>query len=138
MKIDPYYASAGIALVVILVILFTQRSNWNKDKFILSADDSGNLSPISEDYFDKKEKALLAKVDAKLVGVLKRGHHIKLKGTKDPNCRYEGCTHKDGGFLGTPSARNGDDVARMTYDNDGQRMTGDIMTNAQRIVWKIH
>ena len=138
MKIDPYYASAGIALVVILVILFTQRSNWNKDKFILSADDSGNLSPISEEYFDNKEKALLAKVDAKLVGVLKRGHQIKLGGYTGQKCRYEGCTHKDGGFLGTPSTHNGDAVPRMTYNDDGQRMQGDIMTNRERILWTIH
>ena len=77
MKINPYYASAGIVLVVILVTLFTQRSNWNKDKFILSADDSGNLTPISEDYFDNKEKALLAKVDAKLAQVDENKKDIK-------------------------------------------------------------
>ena len=137
MKIDPYYASAGIALVVILVILFTQRSNWNKDKFILSADDSGNLTPISEDYFDIKEKALLAKVDAKLVGVLKRGHQIKLGGYVGHKCRYAGCS-QGGHFLGTPSTRAGDEVPRMTYNDDGQRMQGDVMTNRERILWTIH
>ena len=97
MKINPYYASAGIALVVILITLFTQRSNWNKDKFILSADDSGNLSPISEEYFDNKEKALLAKVDAKLAQVDKNKKDIKANydWLMDHTCqsgKYGGCS----------------------------------------------
>ena len=66
MKIDKYYIAAGVALLVILIVVFTQRSDWNADRFILSADSKGNLTPVSESYFDGEEKKLMEKVDGKL------------------------------------------------------------------------
>lgn len=74
MKFDKYkLASAvGIALVIIVIIVFTQRSDWDANKYILSADNEGNLEPKSEKYFDDKEKALLASVDAKIAAVNNR------------------------------------------------------------------
>lgn len=74
MKFDKYkLASAvGIALVIIVIVVFTQRSDWDANKYILSADDSGNLEPKSEKYFDDKEKALLAAVDQKIAAVNSR------------------------------------------------------------------
>ena len=124
MKINPYYAAAGIALVVILVILFTQRSNWNKDKFILSADDSGNLTPISEDYFDNKEKALLAKVDAKLAQIDKNKKDIKAlnDGLMDHTCqsgKYGGCSTVATHFRGMRG-----DGLRGKHHNDARFKSG--------------
>lgn len=61
MKIDKYYIAAGVALLVILIVVFTQRSDWNANRFILSADSKGNLTPVSESYFDGEEKKNLWK-----------------------------------------------------------------------------
>lgn len=72
MKINKYYAALAVLLAIVLITAFTQRSNWDADKFILSADDSGNLRPISEKYFADKEKALLVSVDTKLAVVNER------------------------------------------------------------------
>ncbi len=73
MKINPYYISAAVAVVVIVVIFMSRRDNatrdWNSTNFILSADNNGNLTPITEDFFKQKEDELLAKVDAKLDNV---------------------------------------------------------------------
>jgi len=63
MKFNKYQlAAAGIALVIIIIIVFTQRSDWNKNRFILSADDQGNLNPVSESYFENKEKETMDKL----------------------------------------------------------------------------
>tara|TARA_B110000977_G_scaffold45019_1_gene61233 strand:- start:1554 stop:2015 length:462 start_codon:yes stop_codon:yes gene_type:complete len=56
MKIDKYYIAAGVALLVILIVVFTQRSDWKADRFILSADSKGNLTPVSESYFADEEQ----------------------------------------------------------------------------------
>ena len=69
MKINKYYVAAATLLAVILIVVFVQRSDWDADKYILSADDAGNLEPKSEKYFDDKEKALLAAVDQKIAAV---------------------------------------------------------------------
>lgn len=59
MKFNKYQlAAAGIAVVIIVIVVFTQRSDWDANKYILSADDAGNLNPVSESYFDNKEKEL--------------------------------------------------------------------------------
>lgn len=76
MKLNKYQlAAAGIAVVIIVIGVFTQRSDWDANKFILSADGQGNLAPRSEKYFDDKEKALIAtvkqKIDAALSGMPK-------------------------------------------------------------------
>lgn len=67
MKINPYYIAAAVAVVVIVIIFVSRRDNatrdWNSTNFILSADNNGNLTPISEDFFEQKETELLAKVD---------------------------------------------------------------------------
>jgi hypothetical protein len=73
MKLNKYQlAAAGIALAIIVIVVFTQRSYWDANKYILSADDAGNLEPKSEKYFDDKEKALLATVDQKIAAVNNR------------------------------------------------------------------
>lgn len=73
MKFNKYQlAAAGIAVVIIVIFMFRQRSDWDANKFILSADDQGNLVPKSEKYFDDKEKALLASVDQKIAAVNSR------------------------------------------------------------------
>ena len=143
MNNNKYYIGGAVALVTIVMVFFFQRSDWNKDRYILSSDNAGNLTPMSEAYFDAKEKALIAKVDAKLKGVVKRGEEIKIawaapvkKHNYRHKCRFPGCT-VGGHYLGTPSHFNGDDSARMTYDNDTQRKTGDNMTNAERTNWVI-
>jgi len=67
MKFNKYHIGiAGAVLVIILIVVFSQRSDWDANKFILSADNQGNLNPVSEKYFDDKEKALLAAVDQKI------------------------------------------------------------------------
>ena len=95
MKINKYYGAAAL-LTVILIVVFTQRSEWNANKFILSADSEGNLDPKSEAYFDAKEKAFLAKVDAKLAQVDKNTKAINsLRGwLMEHTChsgKYGGC-----------------------------------------------
>ncbi len=78
MKLNSYQLGAAAALAFLVVIaVFVQRSNWNRDRYILSADNAGNLISVSEAYFDSKEKALLAKVDAKLAQVDKNTRGIK-------------------------------------------------------------
>jgi hypothetical protein len=72
--------------VVILIVVFTQRSDWDADKFILSADSEGNLDPVSEKYFDDNEKALLASVDTKIAAANKR--------ITDVNNRVSSVDHK--------------------------------------------
>lgn len=72
MKFNKYYIGAGVVLVIILIVVFTQRSDWDANRYILSADNEGNLEPKSEKYFDDKEKALLASVDAKIAAVNNR------------------------------------------------------------------
>ena len=70
MKFNKYQlAAAGIAVAIIVIVVFTQRSDWDANKYILSADDQGNLVPKSEKYFDDKEKALIASVDQKIAAV---------------------------------------------------------------------
>lgn len=70
MKFNKYQlVAAGIVLAIIVIVVFTQRSDWDANKYILSADDAGNLEPKSEKYFDDKEKALIAAVDRKIAAV---------------------------------------------------------------------
>src|SRR5210317_247321 len=66
------YIALALALVITLIVVFTQRSDWDANKFILSADGEGNLEPKSEQYFDDKEKALFATVDQKIAAVNNR------------------------------------------------------------------
>ena len=67
MKINPYYIAAAVAVAVIVIIFVSRRDNatrdWNSTNFILSADNTGNLTSISEAFFEQKETELLAKVD---------------------------------------------------------------------------
>jgi len=73
MKFNKYQlAAAGITVAIIVIVVFTQRSDWDANKFILSADGEGNLEPKSEQYFDDKEKALFATVDQKIAAVNNR------------------------------------------------------------------
>ncbi len=58
MKLTNYQLGAAAVLVLLAVIaVFVQRSNWNRDRYILSADNAGNLKPVSEKYFEDKQKA---------------------------------------------------------------------------------
>ena len=66
MKIDKYYIAGGVAILVILIVVFTQRSDWDANKFILSADSKGNLTPVSEKYFEDQEKKIMEKVAGKV------------------------------------------------------------------------
>ena len=67
MKINPYYIAAAVAVAVIVIIFVSRRDNatrdWNSTNFILSADNTGNLTSISEAFFEQKETELLAEVD---------------------------------------------------------------------------
>ena len=72
MKINKYYIAAGVALLVILIVVFTQRSDWDENNFILSADNKGNLTPISEKYFEDEEKRLIKVVNTKLAEISNR------------------------------------------------------------------
>ena len=63
MKFNKYHiGAAGAVLVIILIIVFVQRSDWDKSRFILSADSEGNLNPVSESYFENKEKEAIDKL----------------------------------------------------------------------------
>lgn len=67
MKFNKYQlVAAGIAVAILVIVVFTQRSDWDANKFILSADGQGNLEPKSEKYFENQEKKLLSNVDTKL------------------------------------------------------------------------
>lgn len=72
MKINKYYIAAGVAILVILIVVFAQRSDWDENRFILSADSEGNLTPISESYFDGEEKRLINVVNTKLAEISNR------------------------------------------------------------------
>ena len=69
MKIDKYYIAGGVAILVILIVVFTQRSDWDATRHILSSDSEGNLTPISESYFEGEEQRLIGVVNAKLAEV---------------------------------------------------------------------
>lgn len=67
MKFNKYHiAAAGAVLVIILIVIFVQRSDWDKSRFILSADSEGNLNPVSESYFENEEKRFMAKAGAQV------------------------------------------------------------------------
>tara|TARA_B100000768_G_C11221869_1_gene350908 strand:- start:397 stop:888 length:492 start_codon:yes stop_codon:yes gene_type:complete len=66
MKIDKYYVAAAVALLVILVIVFAQRSDWDKNRFILSTDSKGNLTSVSEGHFENEEKRFMAKAEGQV------------------------------------------------------------------------
>jgi hypothetical protein len=69
MKINPYYIAGAVAVLVILIVVFTQRSDWDATRHILSSDSEGNLTPISESYFEGEEQRLIGVVNAKLAEV---------------------------------------------------------------------
>ena len=91
MKIDKYYIAGGVAILVILIVVFTQRSDWDANKFILSADSKGNLTPVSESYFEDQEKKIMEKVDRKVADLKAwkdRGGFAFLDATVTPfSCR---------------------------------------------------
>ena len=58
MQFNKYYlAAAASVLVITLIIVFSQRSDWDSNRYILSSDNDGNLIPRSESYFEEKENA---------------------------------------------------------------------------------
>ena len=63
MKFNKYHiGAAGAVLLIILIVVFVLRSDWDANKYILSADYAGNLNPLSESYFANKERDLKAHV----------------------------------------------------------------------------
>jgi hypothetical protein len=64
MKINPYYIAGAVAVLVILIVVFTQRSDWDAANFILRTDSEGNLTPISESYFEGEEQRMAGVVNA--------------------------------------------------------------------------
>jgi hypothetical protein len=70
MKIDKYYAAFAVLLAIVLIAAFIQRSDWELDRYILSADNSGNLNPISEKYFKDQEDRIMKLVNDKLKNVV--------------------------------------------------------------------
>ena len=76
MKVDKYYVAAAVALLVILVIVFAQRSDWDKKRFILSTDSKGNLTSVSEGHFENEEKRFMAKAEGQV-------NHINRQMLKD-------------------------------------------------------
>tara|TARA_B100000768_G_scaffold69413_1_gene66744 strand:- start:35 stop:451 length:417 start_codon:yes stop_codon:yes gene_type:complete len=71
MKIDKYYAAFAVLLAIVLIAAFIQRSDWELDRYILSADNSGNLNPISEKYFKDQEDRIMKLVNDKLKNVVR-------------------------------------------------------------------
>lgn len=71
MKFNKYYIGA-LAAVAIILIIFSQRSDWDSNRYILSADNTGNLNPISESYFQNEENRIKSQVDAALAGQKKK------------------------------------------------------------------
>lgn len=70
MKINKYYAAFAVLLAIVLIAAFIQRSDWDADRYILSADNSGNLKPISEKYFKDQEDRIMKLVNDKLKNVV--------------------------------------------------------------------
>lgn len=98
MKIDKYYIAAGVALLVILIVVFTQRSDWNADRFILSADSKGNLTPVSESYFEGEEKRMKGVVDGKVADLTAwkdRGGFVFIEENVLPYSCGNGRKHRD-------------------------------------------
>jgi hypothetical protein len=87
MKINKYrIGAAGAVLVIILIIVFVQRSDWNKSRFILSADSEGNLNPVSESYFESNEKKHIDEV-GRLMNKLNLTY---VKPVRGPNVQWRG------------------------------------------------
>lgn len=70
------YITLALALVITLIVVFTQRSDWDPTRFILSADNSGNLNPVSESYFKDQEERIMNLVNDKLKNVVRFGDAI--------------------------------------------------------------
>jgi hypothetical protein len=81
MKRGVYIASA-LVLVVILIVAFTQRSDWDLNRYILSADDSGNLKSVPEKYFKDQEDRIMKLVNDKLKNVVSYNDTIGITSTK--------------------------------------------------------
>jgi len=94
MKLNKYHiGAAGIAVVIIVVIVFRQRSDWNRNRFILSADSEGNLNPVSESYFENKENEAIKKLEktwngwqdsVKIENIANRHGYFKVNCTPTP------------------------------------------------------
>ena len=69
MNFNLYYIAAFAAVAIIIIVVFTQRSKWDLDRYILSADNTGNLKPISEKYFKDQEDRIMKLVNDKLKNV---------------------------------------------------------------------
>ena len=85
------YIALALALVITLIVVFTQRSDWDPNRFILSADNSGNLNPVSEQYFKDQEERIMNLVNDKLKDVVRFNDAIGIT---------------SGGNLGVDSARS--------------------------------
>jgi len=79
MKFNVYYIAAFVAVAIIVIVVFTQVSEWDTSRYILSADDSGNLAPISEKYFKDQEDRIMKLVNDKLKNVISYGDSIALR-----------------------------------------------------------
>lgn len=78
MNFNLYYIAAFAAVAIIIIVVFTQRSKWDLDRYILSADNTGNLKPISEKYFKDQEDRIMKLVNDKLKNVVSFNDTIAL------------------------------------------------------------
>lgn len=79
MKFNMYYIAAFVAVAIIVIVVLTQRSEWDLDRYILSADNSGNLKPIPEKYFKDQEDRIMKLVNDKLKNVVSFNDQIALR-----------------------------------------------------------
>ena len=75
-----------VNVVIILIVVFVRRSDWDANKYILSADSEGNLNPVSESYFESNEKKHIAEVND-LIGTLRLTY---VKPVRGPNVIWRG------------------------------------------------
>jgi len=64
------YYIAALAAVAIVIVVFTQRSDWDLNRYILSADNEGNLNSVPEQYFKDQEDRIMKLVNDKLKNVV--------------------------------------------------------------------
>jgi hypothetical protein len=87
MKLNKYHiGAAGAVLVIILIVVFIQRSEWDKNRFILSADSEGNLNPVSESYFESNEKKHIGEVGH----LMNKLNLTYVKPVRGPNVQWRG------------------------------------------------
>ncbi len=77
-----YYIAALVAVAIIVIVVFTQRSDWDLNRYILSADSEGNLNSVPEQYFKDQEDRIMKLVNDKLKNVVSYNDAIGITSTR--------------------------------------------------------